>query len=171
MTIEFDTDRWVNLRKNYDAWWDGSLERPLIDLILPNKEPDRDMPRTPLLTQATCANIDIPVKDLVDRLDWELSCMTFMADSYPMINLDVFGPGLAASFAGAILDNSTGGVWFHPPWPDRPIDEIHIEYDPNNIWLTRVKEFCRAAMDRWQGQVLVSMPDLGGNLDIIQSFL
>jgi 5-methyltetrahydrofolate--homocysteine methyltransferase len=31
-------------------------------------------------------------------------------------------------------------------------------------------DICAAAMDRWQGQVLVSMPDLGGTLDILSTF-
>jgi len=85
--------------------------------------------------------------------------------------MHMFGPGVAAAFAGAILDNSSGQVWFHSPWPDRHIKDIHLEYDPNNIWLARIKEFCVAAMKRWQGQVLVTMTDLGGTLDIVQSFV
>lgn len=51
-----------------------------------------------------------------------------------------------------------------------PITELHLEYAPDNVWLRRVKELCAAMMKRWQGQVLVSMTDLGGNLDILSTF-
>jgi 5-methyltetrahydrofolate--homocysteine methyltransferase len=70
---------------------------------------------------------------------------------------------------GAKLDNSSGQVWFWPP-DDRPIQEIHLELDPDNPWLQRIKDICAAAMERWQGQVLVGMTDLGGNLDIPATF-
>jgi hypothetical protein len=33
-----------------------------------------------------------------------------------------------------------------------------------------VLDFCRAAMERWQGQVLVGMTDLGGTLDVLSTF-
>jgi 5-methyltetrahydrofolate--homocysteine methyltransferase len=80
-----------------------------------------------------------------------------------------FGPGVAAAFAGAKLDNSSGRVWFSAH-EVLPIGELHIEFDSNNIWLNRVMELCREGMNRWQGQVLISMVDLGGVLDILSSF-
>ena len=70
---------------------------------------------------------------------------------------------------GAQLDNSSGQVWFWPP-EDLPIQEIHLEYDPENFWLKRIKDICAEGMERWQGQVLVGMTDLGGNLDIPATF-
>jgi 5-methyltetrahydrofolate--homocysteine methyltransferase len=85
--------------------------------------------------------------------------------------MHTFGPGVAAAFCGAILDNSIGAVWFHPTHPDIPIEDLHLEYEADNKWLNRIKEFCAAAMQRWNGNVLVSMTDLGGNLDILQTFL
>jgi len=171
MAIDFGPQRWEQVRKTSDLWWKGELERPLVELKLNYRTPDRKCPDAPILSQATCADLSIPVDDLVDRLDWELSRVTFLGDSFPYINMDCFGPGVGAAFAGAILDNSSGHAWFRSPCPDRPIKDIHLEYDANNVWLARVMEFCAAAMKRWQGQVLVSMTDLGGNLDILQTFL
>lgn len=79
--------------------------------------------------------------------------------------------GVAAAFMGARLDNSSGRVWFWPPQQDQPITELHLEYDPENPWLKRVKDIYAAAMERWQGQVLMSMTDLGGNLDTVATFV
>lgn len=30
MSIHFSQDRWEAVRKNYRAWWDGTLDRPLV---------------------------------------------------------------------------------------------------------------------------------------------
>jgi len=171
MCIDFNDDRWTRLATDSEKWWCGDLDRPLIELRVANRDPGRPRPDAPLLSQATCTDLAVSVEDLVDRIDWELSRYTYYADSFPFVNLDAFGPGIMAAFCGAIVDDSTGQIWFHPAQPDIPITDLHLEYDPGNIWLNRIKEFCRAAMDRWQGRVMVGMPDLGGNLDIIQTFL
>lgn len=76
---------------------------------------------------------------------------------------------MAAAFLGAELDNSSGRVWFHPK-TIVPIDEFHLEYDPDNIWLRRIKDIYQAGMERWRGQVMMGMPDLGGILDILSTF-
>lgn len=171
MPIDFSPERWENVRASYEKWWNGQSDRPLVTYTITNRDPGRPQPYAPILSQQTCTDLSIPADALVDRWDWELSRLTFLGDSYPRINLDTFGPGVGAAFAGAILDNSAGRVWFHSPCPDAAIEDIHIEYQPGNVWLERIKDICKAAMDRWQGQVLVGMTDLGGNLDTVASFV
>ena len=133
------------------------------------RDPGRPQPKAPVLTQATCADFSIPAADLIDRLDYELSKKVYLGDSLPMVNMDSFGPGVVAAFLGAQVDSSTGAVWLHPP-SDISVEDLHFSYDPESIWLRRIKEICAAAMDRWQGLVLVRMTDLGGALDILSSF-
>lgn len=169
MPIDFSPERWERVRKTYDGWWAGELERPVLPVELTGRDPGRPEPAAPLLSQATCHDFSIPAEALVDRIDYELSTKMFLGDAYPRVNLDAFGPGILAAMLGARLDNSSGRVWFFPP-DDRPIADYHFQYDPGNVWLCRIRDICRAAVDRWQGQVLVGMPDLGGNLDILASF-
>src|SRR5690606_7655389 len=123
-------------------------------------DPGRPKPAAPLLSQKTCADLSIPADDLVDRIDWELSTQRYLGDAFPFFNMHTFGPGVLAVMLGATLDNSAGGVWFHPP-ADIPITELHLEYDPDNVWLCRIRELCAAMMRRWEGRVLVGMTDLG----------
>ena len=104
-----------------------------------------------------------------DRIDYEMSRYHFLGDAYPWFNMDCFGPGVLAAMMGAELDNSTGRVWFWPP-DDLPILEIYLQFDTDSIWLNRILDICAAAMERWQGQVLVGMTDLGGNLDVPATF-
>ena len=169
MAIDFSPDRWDRIRETYARWWSGELDRPVIPVELCGRDPGRPMPSAPLLTQATCTALDVPVEDLIDRIDYELSMRVYLGDAYPRVNLDAFGPGVIAAMLGARLDNSTGQVWLHPP-DDTPAAELHFEYDPENIWLRRIKEICAAAAARWEGSVQVGMADLDGNLDVLSAF-
>ncbi len=169
MSIRFTPDDWKRIRTGYGRWWDKTLDRPLIPITLYGKDPGRPQPSAPLLTQATCADLSIPADDLIDRIDYELSRYEYLGDAFPYVNFDCFGPGVAAAFLGAKLDNSTGGVWFHPA-RETDIRDLHLEYDPDNVWLRRIKDIYAAGMKRWQGQVLMGMADLGGVLDILSTF-
>jgi len=168
MPIHFDSSRWDKVKETHRQWWAGTLGRPIIQAFTADRDPG-PMPDAPKLTQANCADLSIPVEKFLDRIEWELSHYTFHGDCFPNYRMTAFGPGVVAAFAGAILDNSTGAVWFHPP-ERRPIEEIHIKFDPDNVWFRRHCEFYKAAMDRWQGLVQVSMTDLGGILDILSTF-
>jgi len=171
MPIDFSPERWGQVRQTYRAWWAGELDRPIIPIELVGRDPGRPQPVAPLLSQATCADFSYSPEQLIDRIDYELARKVYLGDAFPWFNMDVFGPGVAAAFMGARLDNSSGRVWFWPPHEGTPITDIHLEYDPANPWLARLKDLCAAAMERWQGQVLMSMTDLGGNLDIPATFV
>ena len=169
MPIDFSPQRWQRIKDTYRQWWAGDLERPLIPATIAGRDPGRPQPAAPLLSQQTCADFSWSPEELIDRIDYELSCRTYLGDAYPFFNMDCFGPGVAGAFLGARLDNSSGRVWFFPP-DDRPIKDIHFEYDPDNVWLKRVKAIYQAGMQRWQGSVLMGMTDLGGSLDILSTF-
>jgi hypothetical protein len=169
MPIDFTMERWKKIKENYGLWWEGKLERPLIPVVLEGRDPGRKQPQAPLLSQTSCTDLTISAEALVDRIDYELSQYVYLGDAFPYFNMDCFGPGVVAAFLGAELDNSKGRVWFHPK-KLLPITELHFEYDLKNVWLNRIKEICAVAMRRWQGQVLLGMPDLGGCLDILSTF-
>ncbi|MDD5350356.1 MAG: hypothetical protein PHQ12_09120 [Chthoniobacteraceae bacterium] len=169
MAIDFDATRWETIRSTYRQWWAGELERPLIPVRVRGRDPGRPMPGAPLLSQATCADFSIPPERIIDRIDYELSTFHYLGDAFPCFNMDCFGPGVLAAFLGAELDNSTGRVWFHPPWR-QPIEEIHFCFDPGNAWFRRLCAIYRAGMERWEGRVLMTMTDLGGNLDVLSTF-
>ena len=159
MPIDFGPERWKKVKDTYHTWWQGGLDRPIIPVVIPNRDPGRPQPPAPMLDQTTCHDFSWTPEQLVDRIDYEYSRFTLLGDAYPWFNMDCFGPGVLAAMMGAGLDNSSGRVWFWPP-DDRPIQEIHLELEPNNIWLQRIKDICAAAMERWDGQVLVGMTDL-----------
>ena len=65
MSIDFNDDRWLAVKRTYGAWWKGELERPLIPLIIHDRDPGRPPPEAPVLTQRTCADLSIPAEDLI----------------------------------------------------------------------------------------------------------
>ncbi|MCK9479084.1 MAG: hypothetical protein M0R40_06235 [Firmicutes bacterium] len=169
MSINFSENQWDKIKRDYTLWWKRELERPLVPVVLKGLDPGIAKPSTPLLSQATCHDLSVPAKDIIERIDYELSQNLYLGDAFPYFNMDCFGPGIAAAFLGADLNNATGNVWFHPK-EIKPLNEIYFEYNPDNVWLIRIKEICYEGMKRWQGQVQMGMPDLSGMLDILSVF-
>jgi hypothetical protein len=170
MSIAYSAARLEKTIKNYEAWWRGELDRPLVPIILNGRNPGRSKPTVPLLTQATVHEWGYTAEQLIDRWDYELSSYTYLGDSFPMLNFDLFGPGILGAFLGAVVDNSTGRIWFHKPRHVEPRD-LHFTFDEDNRWFLRIIDLYKAGQKRWQGQVVMGMADLGGVLDILATFL
>ena len=119
----------------------------------------------PVLTQQTCADFSWSPEQIIDAMDEHLSRFDFLGDSFPLMNLSSFGPGVLAAMCGAKLDNSSGGVWFFPE-KEMEIEDIHVRYDPQNKYAQRIKAIYRAGLDKWQGNVIMGLPDLGGVMDV-----
>ena len=169
MNIRFDREDWTRVKASHAAWWKGELERPLIHTkVRIDSAPAACA--APLLSQANCNDFSYSPEALVERMDAELSSYEYYADSFPFVNFHTFGPGVAAAFCGAKLDNSSGSVWFFPP-EEKAIEEISIRYNPDNVWTRRIKDIYRAGGEKWKGNVLMSMPDLGGVMDIVATFV
>jgi 5-methyltetrahydrofolate--homocysteine methyltransferase len=168
MAIDFSKDRWERIRHNARLWWAGELGRPLIQIAMTGRDPGRDEPKLPALEFLPCYDASISPQEIVDRWDYDLSCCKFLGDSFPVVWTNL-GPGILAGFLGAIVEPRAETVWFRPH-KQRRIQDIHFQYDPANPWLKRVKDICRAAIDRWGGLVQIAMTDLGGTLDVLSTF-
>ena len=170
MSIDFSLERWDRLRETTDRWWARELGRPLIQVAVRDRDPGRPEPELPARHFAAFYDLDVPAEAVVDRWDWDLSCLRFPGDAYPTVWLN-FGAGVLATILGADLamrpDQNT--VWFHPD-QETEVGDLHFEYDAGNPWLLRMKDLARAAMERWQGLVQVGMTDLGGVLDVLSTF-
>lgn len=164
MAIRFTQEDWARVKETYDAWWNRKLDRPVIKVTL--KQGHVYTGSTPLLTQATCHRLDISAEDVVERIHAELEQEEYLGDAFPMVNFDVFGPGVLAGFLGARLNNASGHVWFEPT-RKLELKDMHFEYDPDNVWLKRIKDIYRAGAKKWKGNVLMSMPDLSSVLDVL----
>ena len=169
MAIHFNTQRMQEVLKNHELWWKGELGRPLTCVKIMDAYPEEEC-ATPILSQANCHDFSITPEQLIDAWDAHLSKFEYLGDAFPHVGLEEFGPGVVAAFCGAKLDNSSGRVWFFPG-EQKEISEIHAKYDPENIWVKRIKDICKAGIERWQGNVIIGFPDFGGILDIAASLV
>lgn len=169
MAIDFGYDRWRKIKEDARRWWAGELERPLIQLVLRGRDPGRPEPGIPSPSRTrTAYDLSVSPEEIVDRWDYDLSCLEFMGDAFPNVWAD-FGPGVVAALLGSNVEPANGTVWFYPE-KEQKISEITFQYDADNIWLNRIKKISRVAVEYWKGLVQVSMTDLGGNLDILSTF-
>ena len=105
---------------------------------------------------------------MIDRLDYDLAGRRFFGDAFPEVWMN-FGPGAAAAFLGASLQNAENTVWFSPK-NVQEITDLRLRLDPSNPWFRRIAELKQAAMEYWKGNVQVGMTDLGGTMDLISTF-
>jgi hypothetical protein len=166
--IDFGPERWEKVKEAHRLWWEGRLGRPLLHITLRGRDPGRPEPDVPAHGVTACYGPEVGPEAIVDSWDYTLSCREYVGDAFPAVWPN-FGAGIVAGFLGARLEVTERTVWFHPP-AEREIADLRFEYDPENRWLRRVKDVCRAATERWQGSVQVAMTDLGGNLDVLSSF-
>jgi hypothetical protein len=168
MPIDFGPQRWARVARNARAWWEGTLDRPLVQVCVYGCEPDRPEPELPAKGFTSHYDLSVPAEEIVDRWDYNLCCTRFLGDAFPHVWPN-FGPGILAGFLGARVRNRPETTWFEPT-RDYELDDLEFALDPGNVWLRRVEDVTRAAMDRWHGSVQVAMTDLGGTLDVLASF-
>jgi len=168
VAIKFERERWDKIKEDSRRWWAGELERPLIQVRLHGADPGRPEPKLPPKGFAAFYGTETPAAEIVDRWDYDLSACEYLGDGFPNIWPN-FGPGVMAAFMGANLECTADTCWFNPV-RDSGISELRFEYNPDNEWYRHVRNLSKAADERWQGTVQVSMTDLGGNLDILSTF-
>jgi len=169
MSIRFGNDRWERVREAYWLWWAGRLDRPVINVTICGMDPGRAKPDLPSRSLTAEYGFDIPAEDVVDIWDYYLSCRSYPGDAFPHIWPN-FGPGVMAEFLGARAEVGNDTVWFGPT-RNVPIQQLELAYREHSPWLDRILDIYRAAVRRWNGAVQISMIDLGGNLDILSTFL
>ena len=169
MPVHFDKERLNAVADVYDRWWRGELDRPLVRGVVSNAYPPSHAAIAPFPSQANCHDFSWTAEQVIDAVDAHLSTQEYVGDGYPVLDFAFFGPGIAAAFCGARLDNSSGQVWFFPADENAEIGTIHAKYDPDNIWSRRIKDLYRAGLERWKGSVVMGFPDLGGVMDIAAS--
>ena len=167
MYIHFDKERMQEVIDRHDRWWNGTLGRPLVSLKRLHVYPGAQT-QIPTLQQSNCHDFSYSPRQIIEAWDREMSDEEYEGDGYPFVNLGCFGPGIVAAMCGGTLDNSSGAVWFRPG-EKTELKEIHPRYDPENKWAKRIKDIYYAGLEYWDGAVIMSLPDLGGVMDVAAS--
>ena len=167
--IHFTDEQYENLRKTYRKWWAGELDRPIVPFITHGHESSVTPTKAPLLKFPTAWDFSIDPRQFIEAHTYSMSTWKFHGEAFPIFYTQRFGAGVMAAFLGCKPKPAESTIWFLPE-KETPIEELHFEYDPDNIYLRRVINTLEAAMEAWHGQVVVGMPDLGGILDVLASF-
>lgn len=167
--IPFKRENYIKINDTYEKWWSNQLERTIVPIYFYDAESEREPSSYPGINFMTAWDFNITPEQFVDAYDWQFSKTRYYGEAFPRMHMTGFGPGAAATFMGCTPQPKPETVWFLPE-KNVPIKDLHFEYDPNNKYLRRVLDIYEAAMDKWHGEVLVEMADLGGNLDILASF-
>lgn len=168
--IHFKSSDWDSVFKNFENWWEKKSSGALVGCMIKKYPPSGKIPAKPLLTQNN-AHLNFTADEILDSIQYELSQYEFIGDAFPMFSMDCFGPGIVAAFLGCSMDNNNGrtGIWFRPD-KKHEIAGFKPVFDAENPVYKRIREILKRAAERFEGKILVSMPDLGGCADILSSF-
>ncbi|HEY53153.1 MAG TPA: hypothetical protein G4N94_06815 [Caldilineae bacterium] len=162
--LHFSEQDWQRIERDWSAWWAGELERPIV-VIEGSEPPAGELPPAYRVTGGY--PLEMPASEVLDRYQVHLEARRFYGDAWPKWWPN-FGPGIMAGFLGAKVGFTARTGWFEPS-AQTSIQDLHLAYDGDNVWLRRVYELTQAAVERWGDRVSVAHTDLGGNLDILAS--
>jgi 5-methyltetrahydrofolate--homocysteine methyltransferase len=166
---DWTSEHWQTIRAESNAWWAGELDRPLVHMVI-NRKATTPMPAPKPFGRGLFSDLSISEELIVEQLAWEFSQKSFLGDAFPWVNMCCSGAGVLAALTGAQLHpESYDDIWFRVQNP-KPISELHIKLDPENIWLKRLLRIGKLIQERWGDRVLISMPDIGGVMDVLSSF-
>jgi hypothetical protein len=163
MTRWSEFSDWDQLERDWTAWWDGTLARPLVTIH--TRDPGTHPPPGDYFL--TRFGLEKPASEILDYYEQQFDHEQYYGDAYPRWWVN-FGAGVMAAFLGAGVEYRTPTTWFYH-LEVAALREIELAYDPDNVWWQRVQAITRAAAERWAGRVVIGYSDIGGNLDILAS--
>ena len=163
--LHFTESDWERIERDYMAWWEHELPRPLV--YLGGEEPNAGETPPELESFVTNYPWELPAEEIIARISATMGTLRYYGDAYPRWFVNM-GPGILAGFLGAQVHSVPNTVWFSPAREGKA-EDMHLSYQPYNRWWSRAQDLTRAAVAAWGPQVQVSHTDLGGNLDVLAS--
>ncbi len=170
LNLHFTEQDWQRIARDWSAWWAGELNRPLVMIE------GFDAPWNDGLTDihnlgGLVINLpfDMSADQVLDYYQPRLEAKHFYGDAFPRWKL-TFGPGIIAGFLGARVHPKPETVWFEPSAPVA-IQDLQLQCSAENVWWQRIRDLTQRAVERWGDQVCIAHTDLGGNCDILASFV
>lgn len=158
--FDFNQSDWHNIEKDWLAWWNHSLTRPLIMTDAINYEQYNPEGFSQFVTRFS---IDTPVDEVLDYFEERFRATYCYGDGYPKW-FPQLGPGVLASFLGSRPDYNpiSDTTWFHPLEEIESLKDIQITPNEGNIWWKRVQDITNRAVERWRENFIIGHTDIGG---------
>ena len=162
INIQFTDEDWQRIERDWNTWWAGELDRPLLTLeVMPPQAQNA-------WSHLTRYGLKTPIEQVLDEAETGLEATWWLGDAYPKWWVN-YGAGVMAAFLGSKLTWKPDTTWFWPLEGVNSLEEIQPRYEAEAPWWVRVRETTRQAVERWWDRVLLGTTDLGGNLDILAS--
>lgn len=155
---------WQATRQRFIDWWHGQLtDSPLmyIDARLP-LAPKELLPEKELIHPREKY---LDVEAIIARNLNRYNQSQLLGDAFPQISLDL-GPGSLALYLGSEPGFAWDTVWFEE-CVDSPEKWPYIAFNPANKWLKTHLDMFSQAKKLVGDDILLNMPDLVENLDIL----
>ena len=169
--MTFERSRYATLQEAFERWWDGSLERPIIQVTLERSAKEggdffaSDYRRVIL---DAMYDFSIPVQDAAKIVDKAYDSVEYLGDAIPVFYMRP--TGILGGFLGQEygIDHQQGTVWFKKMCPSLE-DITSIRLDEQSPLLRRALDLTRAVQDYFDGRIAIGLPDFGGVMDIVSS--
>lgn len=157
-------DDWTAVKQRFSAWWQGNLsESPLLYIEARLPEPDAKLVPVQEFSEPDAKYLD--VENIVNRRLNHYQKHKLLGDAFPQLSLDL-GPGSLALYLGSEPGFTWDTVWFNEcvdsvdNWPG-------FSFNPQNHWLKKHLEMFVQARNIIDQDLLLNMPDLVENMDIL----
>jgi hypothetical protein len=122
MKNTFTANDWQRIKDDWDAWWDGKLDRPMVVIRRLNPPPGITFPKgqnLPVFSDFDDSPLQFPldknINELLDHYQQRLECTRYYGDAWPKFWPN-FGPGILAGFLGAEVNYShENKIWERLP--------------------------------------------------------
>ena len=151
------------MREASCRWWRGEdRRRPLLRVTAPldPAEPPPEWDQWSLVREPDHIGESI-------RRYAGICAKTFhAAEAQPYMDIN-FAPGVLASFLSGFLELGNGTAWVEKPHDWEAIEKMELRLDASNSWWTRAKRATDLALEIGGGEMIPSVTDLGGVLDVL----
>ena len=168
MTVHFGPDDWHRIIRDYTAWWEGQLDRPLLYLanVTVDGRPAEWIDFGHFLTDYPP---DTPPQRIVQEYLAAQSNRRFPGDAFPGFFVN-FGAGVMSALLGCRVSIRPDTVWFEPI-AGATLANLRVAFDPANPWWGRILAVTRTAAEAMGDRVQVKITDMGGITDILASLI
>lgn len=161
--MNFMKERFERLVTDAEKWWEGELERPLIQVSLFDNNGYREQKRQNL---RDIYDFDLSPAEVAAHLEKRLDKTVYLGDGFPTYYMRTTGYLGVALGQGYDIDRERGTVWYKK-MDIGGLEELEIKLDLSNPLYLRSLELLKAVQEHFQGGIALGIGDLGGVIDIL----
>lgn len=165
LDILSDSD-WLRIRSEYEEWWQGKREKPLLNLSFSDESRAPSRPDGIISGRIWDYPPEETIESIVDKFEYLMRARRYEYAGYPYTRL-YFGPICAAQFIGMKPHPTADTVWFEAK-EKLPPSLRHITLDREAEYFLMDSALRRCIQKKWGGGYVISNPECGGcNVDLL----